>query len=122
MPSPEQIDSIHRLHHVENWSLRKIARHLKLHRRTVAKFLSTPAPPPVTRPRWSKLDAFKPAIAELLQQDPKARAPVIAQRLQPLGYEGGLTILRIICGPCGPALPSEPTCVWNPRRGNASRS
>jgi len=33
MPSPEQIDSIHRLHHVENWSLRKIARHLKLNRR-----------------------------------------------------------------------------------------
>jgi len=38
MPSPEQIDSIHRLHHVENWSLRKIARHLKLNRRTVAKY------------------------------------------------------------------------------------
>jgi transposase len=94
MPSPEQIDSIHRLHHVENWSLRQIARHLKLNRRTVAKFLSTPAPPPITRPRSSKLDAFKPAIAELLQQDPKAHAPVIAQRLQPLGYEGSLTILK----------------------------
>jgi len=94
MPTPEQIDSIHRFHYVEKWSLRKIASHLKLNRRTVAKFLSTPAPPPVTRPRPSKLDPFKAAIAELLQQDPKAQAPVIAQRLQPLGYQGGQTILK----------------------------
>jgi transposase len=94
MPSPEQIDSIHRLHHVENWSLRKIARHLKLNRRTVAKYLCAPASPPVMRQRTSILDPFKPAIAELLQQDPKAAAPVLAQRLQPLGYPGSLTILK----------------------------
>src|ERR1700736_873843 len=94
MPSPEQIDSIHRLHHVENWSLRKIARHLKLNRRTVAKYLCTPAAVPATRERVSKLDPFKSDIAALLQHDPKAAAPVIAQRLQPLGYQGGLTILK----------------------------
>jgi hypothetical protein len=88
MPSSEQIDSIHRLHYVEKWSLRKIARHLKLNRRTVAKFLSTPAVLPIARPRSSSLDPFKAAIAELLQRDPKALAPVIAQRLQPLGYQG----------------------------------
>jgi hypothetical protein len=46
-----------------------------------------------SRERASKLDPFKAAITELLQQDPRANAPVIAQRLQPLGYEGGVTII-----------------------------
>jgi transposase len=94
MPSPEQIDSIHRLHHVERWSVRKIARHLKLNRRTVAKYLEAPATTPSARSCVSKLDAYKPAVAELLQKDPRVSAVVIAQRLQPLGYQGGLTILR----------------------------
>src|ERR1051325_2735958 len=64
------------------------------YRRTIAKYLNVPAPAVTRRDRASKLDPFKPVIAELLQQDPKAHAPVIAQRLQPLGYEGSLTILK----------------------------
>jgi len=78
MLTPEQIDNIHRLHWAEKWSLRKIARHLRIGRRTIATYLETPAPPPTHRERDSKLDAFKPAIADLLQQDPTANAPVIA--------------------------------------------
>jgi hypothetical protein len=35
---------------------------------------------------------WKAAIADLLLQDPDANAPVIAQRLKPLGYDGGFTI------------------------------
>ena len=94
MLSPEQISEIHRLHFVEKWPQRRIATHLHIGRHTLAKYLAQPAPPPSRRDRLSKLDAFKPALAELLQQDPKAPATVLLQRLQTLGYDGGITILK----------------------------
>jgi len=93
MRTPDQINAIHRLH-AEHWSLRKIAAHLHIGRETIAKYLDTPAPAPTRRDRASKLHPFQPAIAELLEQDPAARAPVIAQRLRTLGYDGGETILK----------------------------
>ena len=95
MLTAEQINDIHRLHWAEKWSLRKIARHLRIGRRTIAKYLAAPAAPPAHRHRASKLDPFKPAIAELLQQDPSANAPVIAQRLRPLGYVGSVTFVKV---------------------------
>ena len=94
MLTADQINAIHRLHTVEKWSLRKIAAHLHIGRRTLATYLATPAPSPVRRDRASKLDPFKPALAELLEQDPTARAPVITQRLRTLGYDGGETIVK----------------------------
>jgi transposase len=94
MLSPEQIDTIHRLHWGEKWSLRKLARHLHLARKTIRKYLDSPAAAPVRRPRTTKLDAFKPTITELLAMDATASSVVIAQRLQPLGYHGGITIVR----------------------------
>lgn len=94
MLTAEQINTIHRLHWAEHWSVRKIARHLHLGRRTIAKYLAAPARRPALRQRASKLDPFKPAITELLKQDPNASAVVIAQRLRPLGFDGGLSILK----------------------------
>jgi transposase len=94
MLTSDQINTIHRLHLVEKWPLRKIARHLKIGRRTVAKYIETPAPPPTRRDRASKLDPFKPAIGELLERDPTAPATVIAERLRTLGFDGGITILK----------------------------
>lgn len=94
MLKPEQIDEIHRLHWHQKWSLRDIARHLNLNRRTVAKYLITPAPKPKQSARTSKLDAFHQAIDALLEQAPRASAVVILQRLRPLGYQGGISILK----------------------------
>ena len=94
MLTPDQISELHRLHWVEKWSLRKIARQLRIGRRTIAKYLNAPAAKAAHRDRASKLDPFKPAITELLQRDPTANAPVIAQRLRPLGYDGGITIIK----------------------------
>jgi transposase len=94
MLTADQINTIHRLHGVEKWSLRKIAAHLHIGRRTILKYLETPAPLPSRRDRSSKLDAFKPAIDQLLEQDPAAHAPVITQRLRTLGYDGGETIVK----------------------------
>jgi transposase len=91
---PEQIDEIHRLHWHQKRSLREIARHLNLNRRTIAKYLITPAPKPKQPVRTSKLDAFHQAIDGLLEQAPTASAVVILQRLRPLGYQGGISILK----------------------------
>jgi transposase len=94
MLTADQINTIHRLHLIEKWPLRKIARHLKIGRRTLAKYLETPAPPVTHRDRRSKLDPFKPAIAELLEKDPAAPATVLIEHLRTLGFEGGITILK----------------------------
>ena len=94
MLTAEQINAIHRLHWGEHWSLRTIARHLHIGRPTLTKYLHTPAPTPARRQRASKLDPFKPTIAEWLTQDPTASAVLIAQRLRPLGFEGGISILK----------------------------
>lgn len=94
MLSNEQINTIHRLHWAEHWSVRKIARHLHIGRRTLAKYLASPAPVATPRRRPSKLDPFRPAITEFLQQDPAASAAVILQRLRALGFQGGVTIVK----------------------------
>src|SRR5450432_1802791 len=53
-------------------------------------------PRPASQPSRPSQQAgcFKPAVAELLQQDPQAPAPVLLQRLQTLGFDGGFTILK----------------------------
>ena len=94
MLTPDQISELHRLHWVEKWPLRKIARHLRMGRRTIAKYLHAPAARPARRERARKIDPWKDAIGELLTQDPDANAPVIAQRLKPFGFDGGLTIVK----------------------------
>ena len=94
MLSREQVNTIHRLHFAERWSVRKIARHLHIGRRTIAQYLTTPARTAAPRQRVSKLDPFKTAIADLLEQDAEASAVVIAQQLRPLGFTGGLSILK----------------------------
>ena len=69
----EQLNEILRLRLLEGWSVRRIARHLHLCRRTVDKRLAGKvAPTTVRRQRASKLDPFKPLIGELLEADPQA--------------------------------------------------
>jgi len=94
MLTAEQINELHRLHWAEHWPVRRIARHLHIGRRTLVKYLNTPAARPAPRRRTSKLDPFKPAIADLLAEDAEASAVVIAERLRSLGFDGGLSILK----------------------------
>jgi hypothetical protein len=90
---PEQISEIHRLHLSKNGRSGESQDTSTSDRHTVAKYLAQPALPRSRRDRLSKLDALKSAVVELLQQDPKATASVLRQRLQTLGYDGGITIL-----------------------------
>lgn len=94
MLNDQQINEIHRLHWHQKWSLRQIAQHLNLNRRTVAKYLIHPAQPRPQPKRTSKLEPFHAAIDELLEQDPNASAVVILQRLRGRGFDGGISILK----------------------------
>jgi transposase len=94
MLTTEQINQLHHLYWSERWPIRKIERHLRMGWRTIRKYLESPAQTPPRRPRTSKLDPFKTTIAELLEKDPRVSAAVIGQRLRPLGYDGGASILR----------------------------
>jgi transposase len=94
MLSPEQINDLHRFYWSERWTIRKIERHLHMSWRTIKKYLDAPAQNASQRQRESKLDAFKSMIADWLEKDPTVTAAVIQQRLRPLGYRGGHSILR----------------------------
>ena len=94
MLSTEQINDLHRLYWSERWPIRKIERHLRMGWHTIRKYLDAPAQGPAQRPRTSKLDPFKTTIAEWLEKDATVTGTVIEQRLRPLGYTGGPTILR----------------------------
>ena len=77
MLTSEQINDLHRMYWSEHCSIRKIERHLNMGWRTIKKYLEAPAQGPATRQRTSKLDAFKPVIAEWLEKDPRVTAAVI---------------------------------------------
>jgi transposase len=94
MLTTDQINDLHRLYWSEHWPIRKIERHLKMGWKTIRKYLDAPAQGPGRRRRISKLNAFKGNITEWLEKDPKVTAAVIEQRLRPLGYKGGASILQ----------------------------
>ena len=88
------IFEIHRLNDL-GWTERKIARHLRISRPSVNKYLLNPVTVPAKRvPRASKLDAYRDRIKELLEQDPEVKAPVVLQRIGKEGFDGKITILR----------------------------
>ena len=86
---------IRRLHRVERLSQRAIARRLGIARDTVAAALKRAEPPRYQRaPSGSKLDPFKPRIAELLGQYPTLSGVRVYEILRAAGYGGKLSILR----------------------------
>jgi hypothetical protein len=94
MLTSEQVSELHRLHFVEKWPTRKIARHLYIGRRTIAKYLDSSAAKAAPAGAAARSIPRQGAISELLERDPEANAPVIAAPLKPLGYDGGLTIIK----------------------------
>ena len=86
---------VHRLFHREGAPKAAIARRTGMSRNTVARLLGlAEAPRYVRAPQGSQLDPFADAIAAMLDTDPTVRATVIRERLRPLGYRGGITILK----------------------------
>lgn len=88
------IFEIHRLKN-QGWSQRRIARHLRVSRKAVKKYLQNPEQTSLKRsPRPSKLDPYQDLIEQFLEQDPQVHATVVLQRLQEAGFDGKITILR----------------------------
>ena len=87
-----------RLGLVEGVSVRQIAKRLKMARKTIRKILGRHRAPP-SKPamlRGSLLDPYEKPIRALLNDTPEMLAPAVLERLRPLGYTGGVTILRAL--------------------------
>ena len=76
--------------------MRAIAKRLQMARKTVRQILGLHRPPPrsAVDPRGSMLDPYEAAIRAVLDDTPEMLAPAVLERLRPLGYTGGVTILR----------------------------
>jgi transposase len=86
---------VHRLFERERLSKSAIAKRLGMSRPTVIRLLGLDQPPRYQRESaGSKLDAYKHAIAAMLDGDPQAPATVILEHLRRDGYAGGITILK----------------------------
>jgi hypothetical protein len=94
MLTPKQIATIKRLHWIEKWPMRQIERHLRISRKTISKYILSSSRRPNRSVRASKLDPYKPTVAELLGQDSSLKPRLILQHLGSMGYRGGITILR----------------------------
>jgi len=83
---------IRRLRRAENMSIRAIVRRTGVSRNTVRQAIRSDQPPRYERASTgSAVDAYEPAIKELLGDFPEMPATVIAERI---GWERGMTVLR----------------------------
>lgn len=95
--SSELMAKVLQLSLIDGLSSRKIARRLSVSRNTVRKLLNSAPATQKQRPspaRGSILELYKPEIKTLLDDVPDIKAPALLERLRPLGYTGGITIVR----------------------------
>jgi transposase len=95
-PEASHLSEVLRLSLIEGLSIRAISRRLLITRKKVRKLLGrAPVRPPVLKePRGSLLDTYDAAIRTLVDDTPELTAPGVLERLRPLGYTGGISILR----------------------------
>ena len=84
---------IHRLKN-EGLNIQKISKRLQIDWKTAMKYLEDPDPQKHVKNRPSKLDPFKEEIDQLLAIDEDASAVVVKQRLDKMGFDGGITIVK----------------------------
>jgi len=91
-----RVAEVLRLGLIEGVSVRQTAKRLCISRKTVRKILGlhTAPPPKPAAARGSLLDAYEVPLRAILDDVPDIFAPAVLERLRPLGYTGGVTILR----------------------------
>src|SRR5258706_7978017 len=91
-----RVAEVLRLGLVEGLAVGAIARRLHRARKRVRQILGRHRAPPklAPEPRASILDPYETAIRAVLDDTPEMLAPAVLERLRPLGYTGGVTILR----------------------------
>jgi transposase len=92
----DQTAEVLRLAYIEGLGVRAIARRLSMARKTVRRLLGRAQVRPAVRPpaRGSILDPHIAVVRKLLDETPELTAPAMLERLRPLGYTGGVSILR----------------------------
>jgi hypothetical protein len=81
-------------HFVRGVSIKELMRRTGLARNTIRVALRSPEPPTFRCPeRPSKLDPFKEEICELLRGDARMPGVRVRELIEPLGYDGGRTIV-----------------------------
>lgn len=92
--------------HTQGKTVQEIAQELHLSRTTVRKYLKHPEAvlPKPRPPRSSKLDPYKEQIKKWITEDHCTNCEVLFERLQKLGYTGGISILKHYVHPLRPAV------------------
>ena len=85
-----------KLTYVDHLGIRGIARRLKMSRKTVSRILGLDRAfkGKIRQPRETLLGPYDTALRKLLEDVPEVSAPAALEELRPLGYRGGVTILR----------------------------
>jgi transposase len=86
-----------KLAYAEHLGIRAIARRLKMSRKTVSRMLDRDRAFKESRPRAPRetlLGPYDAALRKLLEDVPEVTAPAALEKLRPLGYGGGVTIVR----------------------------
>lgn len=87
---------------LQGQSIRQISRDLGLSRNTVRKYLRS-HPIRAARPaRASKLDPYKEQVRRWVSEDRLLNCVTMLERLRPMGYTGGVTILKDFVHPLRP--------------------
>jgi transposase len=90
----ERWAELRREHFVRGVSIKELVRRTGLARNTVRAALRSCEPPAFCVPdRPSKLEPFKDEIHRLLTEDPKLPGVRVRELIEPLGFDGGKTIL-----------------------------
>ena len=85
---------LRREHFVRGVSVKELARRTGMSRNTIRVALRSAKPPSYERARaGSKLDPCKDEIHRLLRADPKLTGQRIRELIEPLGFDGGTTIV-----------------------------
>lgn len=87
------------VHHIresssQGHSIHAIAREVGLARNTVRKYLRGSPVAAARPPKGSKLDPYKDQIRRWVKEDHLFNCVVMLERLRPLGYMGGITIIK----------------------------
>lgn len=86
----------------QGYSIRRIAEQTGIARNTIRKYLRGRPEPVPRRKRGAKLDPFKEQIRRWIDEDHLYNCQTMFERLRPIGYQGGLTMLRLFVAPLRP--------------------
>ena len=90
----EQWAELRREHFVRKVPIKELVRRTGLARNTIRVALRSEEPPTFRLPeRASKLDPFKDEIHRLLKDDPKLPGVRVREEIEPLGFDGGKSIV-----------------------------